>query len=56
MFLGVVLAQVQLFGTGTRQDVQILHQCGKWVKTKIQKDFELVPTFVTVREKILIIN
>ena len=29
---GVALAQVQQFETGTRHEVEILHQCGKRVK------------------------
>ena len=28
-FWGVVLVQVQLFGTGTRYDLKTLHKCGK---------------------------
>ena len=37
LFLGVVFVQVQYFGTGTRSELEILHQCGKRVKTKSQK-------------------
>ena len=36
-FCGVVLVQVQQFGTGTRYELWILHHCGKRVKTKNQK-------------------
>ena len=37
LFWGVVLVQVQKFGTGTRYKLEISHQCGNWVKTKSQK-------------------
>ena len=37
---GVVLAQVQLFWTSTSYGLEILHQCGKRVKTKSHKDLE----------------
>ena len=33
----MVLLQVQKFETGTRYDLDILHQCGKRVETKYQK-------------------
>ena len=36
LFWGVVLVQVQYFGTGTRYGLEILHQYGKRVKTKSQ--------------------
>ena len=36
-FWGVVLVQVQWFGTGTRYNLETLHQCGKRVKAKSQK-------------------
>ena len=36
-FCGVVLVEVQWFGNGTRYDLEILHQCGKSIETKIQK-------------------
>ena len=36
-FWGVVLVQVQQFGTSTRYGIEILHQSGKRVKTKSQK-------------------
>ena len=36
-FWGVVLVQVQLFGTGTRYDIKIWQQFGKRVKTKSEK-------------------
>ena len=39
LFWEVVLVQVQQFGTGTRYNLEILHQCGKKVKTKNQKFF-----------------
>ena len=32
----MVLIQVQQFGTGTRYDLEIFHQCDKRVKTKSQ--------------------
>ena len=35
----MLLVQVQQFETGTRYDLEILHQCGKKVKTKSQKNF-----------------
>ena len=38
-FWGVVLVQVQYFGTGTRYKFEILHQCGKRVKTESKKVF-----------------
>ena len=38
-FSGVVLVQVQWFGTGTRYKFEILHQCGKRFETKSQKVF-----------------
>ena len=31
------MVEVQSFGTGTRYGLEILHQCGKRIKTKIQK-------------------
>ena len=34
---GVLLVQAQQFGTGTKNDLEILHQCSKRVKTKSQK-------------------
>ena len=37
LFWGVALVSVQLFRTSTRYDLEILHQCGKRVKTKGQK-------------------
>ena len=37
LFWGVVLDQVQLFGTGARYDLKVLRQCGKRVKTKSKK-------------------
>ena len=37
MGVGVVLVQVQQFGTGTMYELEILHQCGKRFKTKSQK-------------------
>ena len=36
-FWGVVLVQIQQFGTGTRYELDIFRQCGKKVKTKSQK-------------------
>ena len=36
-FWRVVLVQVQQFGTDTRNELEILHQCGKTIKTKSQK-------------------
>ena len=36
-FWEVILAQVHLFGTGTRLGIDILQQCGKRIKTKNQK-------------------
>ena len=39
-FWGVGLVQVQLFGTDTKYELEILHQCGKRVKTKSQKVLE----------------
>ena len=36
-FWGVVLVQVQYFGTGTRYKVEVLHQPVKRIKTKIEK-------------------
>ena len=36
-FWGVVLVQVQQFGADTRYKLEVLHQCGKRVKTKSQK-------------------
>ena len=33
----MVLVQVEQFGTGTRYELEILHECGKKVKTKSQK-------------------
>ena len=38
-FLRGDLASNSMFGTGTRYKIEILHQCGKKVKTKSQKDF-----------------
>ena len=35
----MALVQVEWFGTGTRYDLENLHQCGKKVKTKSQKVF-----------------
>ena len=34
---GVLLFQVQWFGTSTRYDLEILHKCGKQFETKSQK-------------------
>ena len=34
-FWGVVLVEVQQSGTGTSYEIEILHQCGKRVKTKV---------------------
>ena len=34
IFWGVVLVQVQKFGTGTRYGLEALHQCDKMVETK----------------------
>ena len=39
IFLGVLLVQVQYFGTGTRYGLEVLHLCGKRVKTESQKYF-----------------
>ena len=39
LFCRVALVQVEWFGTGTRYDLENLHQCGKKVKTKSQKVF-----------------
>ena len=36
----MLLVQVQKFETTTRCGFKILHECGKRVKTKIQKVFE----------------
>ena len=36
-FWGEVLVQVEKFGTDTNYDFEILHRCGKRVKTKSQK-------------------
>ena len=36
-FRAVFLVQIQWFGTGARYDLEILHQCGKKVKTKIER-------------------
>ena len=36
-FLMIVLVQVRYFRTDTRYKIEILHQCGKRVKTKSQK-------------------
>ena len=44
----MVLVQVQLFGTGTRYDLEILRQCRKRVETKSQKLLGPIPTFVEV--------
>ena len=38
----VLLVQVQQFGTRTRYGLEILHQCGKRVKTKNQEVLELI--------------
>ena len=46
----MVLVQVQQFGTGTRYELEILHQCGKRVKTKSQF-WGLIPTFAEVKEE-----
>ena len=45
-FWGLVLALG--IGTGTRYKLKFLHQCAKWAKTKSQKFWELIPTFVEV--------
>ena len=38
-FWGMVLVQVQWFRTGTRYELEILHYCGKRIKSKSQKVF-----------------
>ena len=48
----MVLVKVQSFGTGTRYE--LLHQCGKSVKTKSQKFLGLIPTFVEVKGEKLV--
>ena len=48
------MVQVQQFGTGTRYDLKILHQCGKSVKLKVRKFWRLRPTFVEVTGKKLV--
>ena len=35
----MLLVQVQQFGTGIRNDLEILHQCSKRVKTESQEVF-----------------
>ena len=40
--------QVQLFWTGTRYGLEILHQCGKRVKTNKQNVLVLIPRFAEV--------
>ena len=47
-FWGVVLVQVQLFGTGTRCVIDILHKSGKMVKTKSQTVLGTSSYFVEV--------
>ena len=43
------MIKVQQFGTGTRSQLQILHQCGKRViKVKSEKFWGHIPTFVNV--------
>ena len=44
----MILVHVQSFGTGTRYGLEILHQGGKKVKTKVRKFLGLIPTFVEV--------
>ena len=36
----MLLVQIQWFGTGTKFSFDVLHQCGKRVKTKSQKVLE----------------
>ena len=47
-FWGVILVQVQYFGTGTRYKLEILHQPVKGLKLKVRKFWWLIPTFVEV--------
>ena len=42
------LGQVRTFGTGTMYSLDILRQCDKRLKTKIQTVLELIPTFAEV--------
>ena len=39
---GVLLVQVQLFGTCTMYGLKILHKCGKEIETKSQKNWSVV--------------
>ena len=49
-----VLVQGQLFGTGIRYGLTFLRQCGKRVKTKIQKFQRLFHTIVEVTAEKLV--
>ena len=40
--------------TGTRYGLEILHQCNKWVETKIEKILGLIPTFLEATGKKLV--
>ena len=46
----MLLVQAQQFGTGTKNDLEILHQCSKRVKTKRQKVFG-ANSYICSREK-----
>ena len=41
IFWGELLVQVQWFGSGTRSDLEIWHQCDKRVNTKTEKVFRV---------------
>ena len=42
------------YGTGTRYHLNILHQCGKKIKTQSQKILSLIFTFVEITEENLV--
>ena len=54
IFWGVVLVQVQQFGTGNRYDLEIYSSMAKGLKVKVRKSWGLSPMFVeATREKLV---
>ena len=50
----MLLVRVQQFGTGIKNDLEVLHQCSKRVKTKSQKVLGLIPTSIVEKGEKLI--
>ena len=42
------MIQKKQFAIDTRYGLEVLHQCGKMVKTKSQKVLGLIPTFISI--------